>query len=83
MKSFTSPETRNVIGEKFLTVHEIAEMWSLSSISVRRLFLREPGVLVLGRREEQTQAHKRVYRTLRIPESVAVRVQQRLANGTG
>lgn len=81
MSTLTSPGRGGIAGERFLTVAEVAAMWGLSTVSVRRLFLQEPGVLVIGRREEQARAHKRVYRTLRIPESVVVRVRQRLANG--
>ena len=53
----------NTVTEKCFTVKEIANMWNLSCVAVRRLFLNEPGVLVLGRRKEG--AYKRVYRTLR------------------
>jgi hypothetical protein len=81
MGIFTSPGHDAAIGERFLTVAEVAAMWGLSSVSVRRIFLQEPGVLVIGRREEQSRVRKRVYRTLRIPESVVARVRQRLANG--
>jgi hypothetical protein len=82
MSTATSPRKEAFLNERFLTVSEVASMWGLSAVSVRRLFLREPGVLVIGRREEQGRAHKRVYRTLRIPESVLVRVHQRLSNGS-
>lgn len=81
MGILTSPGHDAATGERFLTVAEVAAMWGLSSVSVRRIFLQEPGVLVIGRREEQSRARKRVYRTLRIPESVVARVRQRLANG--
>ena len=79
--TLTSPGRGGVAEERFLTVAEVAAMWGLSTVSVRRIFLQEPGVLVIGRREEQAKAYKRVYRTLRIPESVVARVRQRLANG--
>jgi hypothetical protein len=81
MGIFTSPGHDAAAGERFLTVAEIAAMWGLSTASVRRIFLQEPGVLVIGRRNDQARIHKRVYRTLRIPESVVARVRQRLANG--
>ncbi len=68
----------DALRERYLTVKDIAEHWNLSEVAVRRLFLHEPGVLVLGRREESRR--KRVYRTLRIPESVLSRVRDRLAN---
>jgi len=81
MSTIASPGSSNFAGERFLTVHEIASMWGISTVSVRRLFILEPGVLVFGRRENQAQVRKRVYRTLRIPESVFARVRSRIANG--
>ena len=57
-------------GERHYSVNEIAKLWSLSPDSVRRLFRRERGVLVIGNR----------YVTLRIPESVLERVHRRLSN---
>ena len=80
MSTFTSPRSEGLYGERFLTVAEVAAMWGLSAVCVRRIFLHEPGVLVIGRREEQAKVRKRIYRTLRIPESVVVRVRQQLAN---
>ncbi len=55
---------------------EIAELWSLSVDSVRKLFENEPGVLVLGNAE--SRRGKRSYTTLRIPEHVIERVHRRL-----
>ena len=79
--STTSPQANEHLAERFLTVKDIAERWGLSAVSVRRIFLNEPGVLVLGNRHEQARTRKRMYRTLRIPESVAGRVRRRLSNG--
>lgn len=56
---------------------EIAELWSLSVDSVRKLFENEPGVLVLGNAEPRRG--KRSYTTLRIPEHVIERVHRRLS----
>jgi hypothetical protein len=56
--------------ERHYSVSEVATLWSLSRDSVRRIFRREPGVLVIGER----------YVTLRIPESVLERVHRRLTN---
>ena len=66
------------ISERHFTVKDIAGVWNLSPVAVRRLFVNEPGVLVIGRREANRR--KRVYRTLRIPESVVSRVMDRLSN---
>lgn len=62
--------------ERFYSPERIAELWSLSSDTVRRIFENEPGVLVI---ERPRVYGKRRYRTLRIPESVASRVYHRLA----
>jgi hypothetical protein len=54
---------------------EIAELWGLSVDSVRNIFEREPGVLVIG--NPSPPRGKRSYTTLRIPEHVAERVYRR------
>jgi len=59
------------------TVAEVADRWKLSPDVVRRLFEREPGVLVIGDRGSRS---KRRYLTLRIPGSVMERVHRRLCN---
>ena len=62
--------------ERHYSIQEIAEIWGLSPDCVRKIFANEPGVLVidngLGRRG------KRGYTTLRIPESVMMRVHRRM-----
>lgn len=63
--------------ERHYAVAEIAELWSLSSDAVRKLFQDEPGVLVLGGRGP---SHRRRYITLRVPESVLQRVHRRMTN---
>lgn len=61
--------------ERHYSVQELAEMWKLSSDTIRRLFRDEPGVIKInaspGRR-------KRSYIVLRLPESVVMRVHERL-----
>jgi hypothetical protein len=64
----TSSSVRH--GERHYSVSDVAKLWALSRDSVRRLFRREPGVLVMGDR----------YVTLRIPESVLERVHRRMSN---
>ena len=61
--------------ERHFCVAQVAEMWGLSEDSVRRLFEREPGVLVLE--PVRSRYSRRRYRTLRIPESVVDRVHRR------
>jgi hypothetical protein len=56
---------------------ELAELWGLSADSVRRLFVSEPGVLVVE--SVSGRYRRRRYRTLRIPASVAERVHRRMS----
>ena len=60
--------------ERHYSVDELGKLWNLSADTVRRLFEREPGVLVIERGRSR---NARRYRTLRIPESVAERVHRR------
>lgn len=66
---------------RHFTVAEISEMWKLSPDTVRRLFMKEPGVLVIG--GDMTKRGARRYTTLRIPELVAERVHRRLCTVGG
>jgi hypothetical protein len=68
---------QELITERHFTVHEIAESLNISYDSARRLFLDEPGVVVIA---SPPKKYKRRHRTLRIPESVFERVYRRLRN---
>lgn len=59
--------------ERHYSVSEIAKMWALSEKTVRRMFENEDGVLQWGSPETR---RKRGYITLRIPESVLLRVHR-------
>ena len=63
--------------ERHYSVEQLVELWGMSEDFVRRLFRREPGVIVFA----NPRPGKRVYRTVRIPESVAARVHRRLTQG--
>lgn len=63
--------------ERHYSPSELAELWNLSADTVRRMFEREPGVLVF---ENPVRSSSRRSRTLRIPASVAERVYSRLSN---
>lgn len=63
--------------EHHFTAKEIAESWNLSQDTIYRLFLNEPGVLILA---SERKKYRRTRRTLRIPESVKNRVYRRLQN---
>jgi len=65
--------------ERHYSPEELGQVWNLSADTVRRLFEREPGVLVI----ERDRSRARRYRTLRIPESVALRVHKRMSNPAG
>lgn len=57
------------------TPDQLAVVWGLDGNTVRRIFENEPGVLRIERPEKM---HKRGYCTMRIPDSVAQRVHDRL-----
>ena len=63
--------------EHHFTAKEIAEAWNLSQDTIYRLFLNEPGVIILA---SEKKKYRRTRRTLRIPESVKNRVYRRLQN---
>ena len=62
--------------ERHFTPDELAEAWNLDATTIRRIFQDEPGVLKLGKTGRRG---KRDYITLRIPESVAMRVYRERA----
>jgi hypothetical protein len=76
LNQISEPEAAAVV-ERHFTPEGLGESWGLSADTVRRLFEKEPGVLVI---ERQHNRAARRYRTLRIPESVAARVHRRLSN---
>src|SRR5258708_2791984 len=61
--------------EKHFPVSELAKLWNISPDVVRRLFSNEPGVVVIYR----PHPDKRPYRSLRIPERVAIRVYEKMS----
>lgn len=64
----------NTALERHYRVRELAELWGFCDNTIINLFTNEEGVLRLER-----LAGKRKYTTLSIPESVALRVHQRLS----
>jgi hypothetical protein len=75
--SESTNRSTNFLSEKYWTVRELASSWHVSPDAIRKLFRNEPGVLALG---ERSPKDKRPYLTLRIPESVALRVYTRLSS---
>jgi hypothetical protein len=64
-------ESKLAVFERHFTPQELGEVWGLSARFVRELFRNESGVLMIDRPEKM---HKRAYASIRIPESVAIRV---------
>jgi hypothetical protein len=62
--------------EPFLTVPEISKLLRIDRHTVCRIFVDEPGVVVIGNRE--TRRGQRKYRMLRIPTAVLNRVVARM-----
>jgi hypothetical protein len=65
----------NSVPEVVFTVAEVAERLKVNEETVRRLFLHEPGVIVIS----FPRKGRRVYRTVRIPEDVLQRVLARVS----
>lgn len=61
--------------ERHYSLEQIGELWGLSTRTVRKMFENEPGIIVFG---NAGSLKKRRYLTLRIPESVLLRVHRRL-----
>jgi hypothetical protein len=70
-------ETTPGFAGKHFTPAGIGAAWGLSADTVRRLFEREPGVLVIE--PPRGRFSRRRYRTLRIPAAVVERVHRRLS----
>jgi hypothetical protein len=63
-------------GERHYKPEELAELWGVSTETIRSIFREEPGVLKIGKTGSK---YKRGYVTLRIPEEVMERVHRRLS----
>jgi predicted transcriptional regulator len=77
MEKITRNEQSTAL-EKHYSIIEIAELWGISDTTVRKIFTDEPGVLAWGTEERVGRHKKRGYRSIRVPESIMVRVHQRL-----
>jgi hypothetical protein len=62
--------------ERHFSPAELAEVWGVSYETIRNLFRSESCVLKIG---ERNPRHKRPYLTVRIKESVAIRVHRRIS----
>ncbi len=61
--------------EPHYRVSHLSKLWDFSESTIRRLFMKEPGVIKIT--HEPTR-RRRGYTSLRIPERVAQRVHRRL-----
>jgi DeoR-like helix-turn-helix domain len=67
--------------EQHYSVAQVAEMWSVSEDTVRRLFQDQPGVLRVSMPRLQKNRKQRPHVLLRIPASVLARLHQQWAAG--
>ena len=74
-EAIITPRSTNPALERHYTVAEIAKLWHFSAPTVIRYFEDEPGVVKI---ENTPSRHLRSYRSLRIPESVVIRVHTRI-----
>ena len=83
MRGWVSLAMADLALERHFTPIELAQLWNFTPGTIRELFTDEPGVIRFGepsRREGRSL--KRGYFTLRIPESVVVRVHTKLSERT-
>ena len=76
----TFPEaTQKSVGlqalERHYTVAQLSNLWFFSESTIRRLFIKEPGVIKITHTPTRV---RRGYTSLRIPERIAQRVHRRL-----
>ena len=70
-----NPTSANLALERHYSIGEVAQLWGLSVRTVRKMFGNEPGIVQWGNEESR---FRRAYITVRIPESVLLRVHRRL-----
>jgi hypothetical protein len=70
-------QMRAAFMETHYTLAELAEQWRMDTGTLRNWFVDEPGVIKFGRRR-LTKGKDRPYVSLRVPESVALRVYRRM-----
>lgn len=67
-----------MFNEQHLSVKQLAKLWGFSEFTIRELFSKEGGVIRIVR-PENTRTGKRGYTSMRIPDSVARRVHERMS----
>lgn len=66
-----------MFNEQHRSVKQLAKLWGFSEFTIREIFSNEGGVIRIVR-PENTRTGKRGYTSLRIPDSVARRVHERI-----
>ncbi|GGH00126.1 hypothetical protein [Silvibacterium dinghuense] len=61
--------------ERHYTVAQLSKLWLFSESTIRRLFIKEPGVIKIS---HQPTRKRRGYTSMRIPERIAQRVHRRM-----
>jgi hypothetical protein len=71
------PDSDTAIFERHYTLGELGKQWHMSIRTLRDWFIREPGVIKFGS-ESLRKGKQRAYVSMRVPESVALRVYLRM-----
>lgn len=73
----------STFSEKHYRVKDLAKLWHVSTDPVRDLFIEEDDVVVIDtdKRTKKHHRHRRRWRFLLIPESVAIRVYNKYGQG--
>jgi hypothetical protein len=66
--------------ERHYTLSELALQWRTCERTLKTWFADEPDIIRFGR-EKLTKSKKRAYVSMRIPESVALRVYRKMTGG--
>jgi hypothetical protein len=74
------PILQHPAAERHYTPFEVAEIWNVSANTIRKLFANEEGVLTIG--GEKRYGKAKTWSTIRIPESVLIRVHRKLSSGS-
>jgi hypothetical protein len=75
---WSPPQEGLAVSETHYSPTQLAKAWGVSVETIRTIFRTEPGVLKIGK---PATKYRRGYFTLRIPETVAERVHQKLSAG--
>jgi hypothetical protein len=75
MRAVTEKRPPELGLQRHYTPPQLAELWGVDASTIRRWFESEPGVLAWG---TTVNSRRRRHLSLRIPESVALRVHEKM-----